>query len=103
MAIGTLAPPIGAAAGPAHAAERSRVWRKFARNPAAIAGALILITVIGAAIFAPYVAPHEPTRQSLIRRFTPPVWTAGGKATYLLGTDQVGREILSSMIYGARV
>ncbi len=49
------------------------------------------------------MAPHEPARQSLIRRFTPPVWTAGGKATYLLGTDQVGRDILSRMIHGARV
>ena len=49
------------------------------------------------------MAPHEPTRQSLIRRFTPPVWAEGGKATYLLGTDQVGRDILSRIIYGARV
>ena len=74
MAIGTLAPPMDAGAGLAHFAERSRVWRKFVRNPAAIAGALILLVVIGAAIFAPYVAPHEHTRQSLIRRLTPPVW-----------------------------
>jgi peptide/nickel transport system permease protein len=58
---------------------------------------------VGAAVFAPYVAPHEPTRQSLIRRFTPPVWTAGGKPGYVLGTDQVGRDILSRMIHGARV
>jgi len=49
------------------------------------------------------VAPHEPTRQSLIRRFTPPIWAEGGKATYLLGTDQVGRDILSRIIHGARV
>jgi ABC-type dipeptide/oligopeptide/nickel transport system permease subunit len=103
MAVGTLAPPLDVAAGLAHAADRSRIWRKFVRNPAAIAGALILLVVIGAAIFAPYVAPHEPTRQSLIRRFTPPVWAEGGKASYLLGTDQVGRDILSRMIHGARV
>jgi len=103
MAIGTLAPPMDAAAGLAHVAERSRVWRKFVRNPAAIAGALILLVVIGAAIFAPYVAPHEHTRQSLIRRLTPPVWAEGGKSTYLLGTDQVGRDILSRMIHAARV
>jgi ABC-type dipeptide/oligopeptide/nickel transport system permease subunit len=49
------------------------------------------------------VAPHEPTRQSLIRRFTPPVWTQAGKATHPLGTDQVGRDILSRIIHGARV
>ena len=103
MAIGTLAPPMNAAAGPAFAEERSRVWRKLLRNPAAIAGALVLLVIVGAAVFAPYVAPHEPTRQSLIRRFTPPVWTAGGKPGYVLGTDQVGRDILSRMIHGARV
>ena len=103
MAIGTLAPPLDVATGLTHRPERSRVWRKFVRNPAAIAGALILLVVIGAAIFAPYVAPHEHTRQSLIRRLTPPVWAERGKATYLLGTDQVGRDILSRMIHAARV
>ena len=103
MAIGTFAPPMDARTGSVHTAERSRVWRKLVRNPAAIGGALILLTVVGAALFAPYVAPHEPGRQSLIRRFTPPIWTPGGKATYVLGTDQVGRDILSRMIYGARV
>jgi peptide/nickel transport system permease protein len=103
VAIGTLAPAMNAAAGPAAAEERSRVWRKLLRNPAAIAGALVLLAIVGAAVFAPYVAPHEPARQSLIRRFTPPIWTAGGKPGYVLGTDQVGRDILSRMIHGARV
>ena len=59
--------------------------------------------VIGAAVFAPWVAPQDPTRQSLIRRFIPPVWAEGGKAVHVLGTDQVGRDILSRIIYGARV
>jgi peptide/nickel transport system permease protein len=84
-------------------AEGSRAWRKLARNPAALAGALILLAVIGAAVFAPYVAPHDPARQSLIRRFTPPLWAQGGSISYPLGTDQVGRDILSRIIYGARV
>jgi peptide/nickel transport system permease protein len=83
--------------------KRSRVWRKLVRNPVALMGAVALMVVIGAAIFAPRVAPHDPTRQSLIRRFLPPVWAAGGNANYLLGTDQVGRDILSRMIHGARV
>ena len=63
MSIGTLAPPIDVSAAPA-AASSSRVWRKLARNPAALAGALILLCVIGAAVFANYVSPHEPARQS---------------------------------------
>jgi peptide/nickel transport system permease protein len=88
---------------PLRADERSRVWRKLVRNPVALVGAVALLVVIGAAVFAPRVAPHDPTRQSLIRRFLPPVWAPGGNANYLLGTDQVGRDILSRMIHGARV
>jgi len=101
VAIGTLAPPIDVPAAPVAGA--SRVWRKLARNPAALTGAVILLAVIGAAIFANYVSPHDPVRQSLIRRFTPPVWVQGGNAAFPLGTDQVGRDILSRIIYGARV
>ena len=102
MSIGTLAPPLEAAA-LARPAGGSRVWRKLVRNPATLAGAIILVIVIGAAVFAPWVAPQDPTRQSLIRRFIPPVWAEGGKAVHVLGTDQVGRDILSRIIYGARV
>jgi ABC-type dipeptide/oligopeptide/nickel transport system permease subunit len=88
---------------PAPAAERSRVWSKLVRNPAAIAGALVLLVVIVAALGADWLAPHDPAKQSLIRRFTPPVWQTGGSAAYPLGTDQVGRDILSRMIHGARI
>jgi len=102
VSIGTLAPPTVLAAA-ARGAEDSRTWRKLVRNPAAIAGAFVLLVVIAAAVFAPYVAPHEPARQSLIRRFTPPVWVPGGNTAYLLGTDQVGRDILSRIIHGARI
>jgi peptide/nickel transport system permease protein len=81
----------------------SRSWRKLARNPAALAGALILLAVVVAAIGADWIAPHDPAKQSLVRRFMPPAWSAGGSPTYLLGTDQVGRDILSRMIHGARI
>src|SRR5438105_11429778 len=81
----------------------SRAWRKFARNPAAVLGALILLAVVSAALAAPWITPHDPATQSLIRRFTPPVWAAGGNAAYPLGTDQVGRDILSRIIHGARI
>jgi len=104
VSIGTYATSsVAVGADSVRGAEGSRAWRKLARNPAALAGALILLAVIGAAIFAPYVSPQDPARQSLIRRFTPPVWAHGGSASYLLGTDQVGRDILSRIIYGARV
>lgn len=103
MAVGTFAPPVTTAEAREPIAERSRVWRKFVRNPLALAGVLALLIIVGAALGAPYVAPHDPARQNLIRRFTPPVWATGGYPAYLLGTDQVGRDILSRMIHGARI
>ena len=84
-------------------AARSRTWRKLGRNPAAVLGVLILLGVVGAALAAPWITPHDPAKQSLIRRFTPPVWAPGGNAAYPLGTDQVGRDVLSRIIHGARI
>lgn len=103
MSVGTLAPATVVVPSGLPDIDRSRAWRKLARNPAAMVGGLILLMVIGAALAAPYVAPHDPARQSLIRRFTPPLWVEGGRASYPLGTDQVGRDILSRIIYGARI
>src|SRR5439155_3812451 len=64
---------------------------------------LILLVVVGAALAAPWITRHDPATQSLIRRFTPPVWAPGGNSAYPLGTDQVGRDILSRIVYGARI
>ena len=87
----------------ASAATGSRAWRRFAYNPAAVVGSLILLVVVGTALAAPWVAPHDPAKQSLLRRFTPPVWQSGGNSSYPLGTDQVGRDVLSRIIHGARI
>jgi peptide/nickel transport system permease protein len=104
MAIATLPSGTAVEAADARLARAgSRSWRKLARNPAALAGALILLVVVGSAIGADWIAPHDPAKQSLVRRFMPPAWSAGGSPTYLLGTDQVGRDILSRMIHGARI
>jgi ABC-type dipeptide/oligopeptide/nickel transport system permease subunit len=105
VAIGAVAPDklAVAAAAPARAAERSRVWRKLVRNPTALVGGLVLAIVVVAAVAAPWVAPHDPATQSLIRRFSPPMWAEGGSLAYPLGTDQVGRDVLSRMIHGARI
>jgi peptide/nickel transport system permease protein len=60
--------------------------------------------VIGfGAIFAPMLAPHDPNDQSLISALLPPAWAQGGNPNYLLGTDSLGRDVLSRLIYGARV
>jgi peptide/nickel transport system permease protein len=104
MAVGTLAREGVVGALPAdRPRERPRGWRRLARNPLALVGSLILLVVVGSAVLAPWIAPHDPAKQTLLRRFTPPVWAAGGHAAYPLGTDQVGRDILSRIIHGARL
>ena len=65
--------------------------------------ALILIGVGLLAIFAGYIAPHDPEVGSLVKRFRPPVWQTGGSFEYPLGTDHLGRDMLSRLIFGARV
>lgn len=72
-------------------------------NRAAMFGLFCLLIIIFCAIFAPAIAPHDPTRQNLSMRLIPPVWIAEGTAEHLLGTDHLGRDILSRIIFGARV
>jgi peptide/nickel transport system permease protein len=64
---------------------------------------LILLIIALVAVFADQLAPHNPEIGSLTARFKPPFWQAGGTTTYLLGTDQLGRDVLSRLIFGARV
>ena len=64
--------------------------------------ATVLLLLIGAAIFAPQVAPYDPLQTSLTDRLKPPAF-AGGTDAHLLGTDKLGRDVLSRIIYGSRV
>ena len=64
---------------------------------------VIIAIMVFAAMFAPVVAPHSPTKQSLPDKLRPPAWQERGVAEHLLGTDILGRDILSRLIYGARV
>ncbi len=63
----------------------------------------ILVVIALTAIFANFLAPHNPEVGSLTARFRPPVWQAGGSLDHILGTDQLGRDVLSRLIFGARV
>lgn len=69
----------------------------------AFVGAVIFGLVVIIAIFAPVLAPHNPTNENLPVALMPPAWLHGGSASYLLGTDELGRDELSRLIYGARV
>jgi peptide/nickel transport system permease protein len=75
-----------------------KVVRRVARDPTAMVCLVILLTIILAAVFAPWVAPNDPYKTSMLRRLKPPL-TPG----YLLGTDELGRDMLSRLIYGGRV
>jgi peptide/nickel transport system permease protein len=68
-----------------------------------LAAAVVMVIVIGSAAAAPWVAPHDPLMVDIRHRLVPPAWMAGGAAAHLLGTDQVGRDLLSRVIYGGRV
>ena len=64
---------------------------------------ILLFLLVLPGLFAPYLAPHNPIRGSLRARLKPPMWVQGGALTHPLGTDKVGRDILSRIIYGARI
>lgn len=77
-------------------------WRRVRRYPL-FAVAILLFLLIIPAVFAPWISPHDPFQGSLSNRLIPPAWQDGGTTTYLLGTDKLGRDMLSRIIYGARV
>lgn len=79
------------------ALKRRRALRRFFRNPLSVIGLITVLFLLFMAIFAPLVAPYDPAKQHLVEKRAKPF----GK--YLLGTDQFGRDILSRLIYGARV
>lgn len=72
-------------------------------QPSAMAGFAILFLFIAMALLASVIAPHSPTATNLDNRLLPPFWLAGGKLSYPLGTDVLGMDLLSRIIYGARI
>lgn len=77
-------------------------WHYFAENRGALIGFIIFVTLVLLAVFAPLVAPFDPAEQARDAFLVPPRWAAGGRPEYFLGTDAVGRDILSRLIFGAR-
>ena len=82
------------------------VWHSFKTSPVAIGAALVAAVCVFCALFANWVAPHNPfdlATLNLLDAFTPPAWTDRGNPAYLLGTDDQGRDVLSAIMYGSRV
>ncbi|MEU9976246.1 ABC transporter permease [Streptomyces sp. NPDC051014] len=82
---------------------RSVVLRALLRNKLAVAALVVLALLLVAAMSAPLIAPYDPNTQNLLLRLRPPAWQHGGSGAHLLGTDQLGRDMLSRVVYGARV
>ncbi|CAH1657936.1 MULTISPECIES: ABC transporter permease [unclassified Chelatococcus] len=77
--------------------------RRALRHGGFVFGAAILLLAVAVAVFAPLIAPYDPVAQNLSGRLLPPAWMQGGRPDHLLGTDHLGRDYLSRLIYGSRV
>jgi peptide/nickel transport system permease protein len=82
---------------------RAALWKALRRNTVGMFGLTIVVVVVLIALTAPLIAPHDPTKLSIRTRLLPPAWEAEGNPAYLLGTDQLGRDLLSRMLYGSQV
>jgi peptide/nickel transport system permease protein len=84
----------------------SDIWWSFKRSPITVASAIVALVCIGAAVLAPWIAPHNPfdlASLNLLDAFKPPAWNPEGDVAYPFGTDDQGRDMLSAIMYGARV
>jgi peptide/nickel transport system permease protein len=84
----------------------SDVAWSFRHSPYALGAALVFLLCVGSAVFAPWVAPHNPfdlSQLDLTNSLKPPAWLDGGAPAFLLGTDDQGRDILSTILFGARI
>jgi peptide/nickel transport system permease protein len=82
------------------------VWHSFRNSPVAILAAVIAAICVIGSVFAPWLAPYDPydlASLQLLDSRLPPAWTEGGDSRYLLGTDDQGRDMLSALMYGARI
>jgi len=84
----------------------SDLWWSFTRSPITVVSAIVAFICIAGAVLAPLIAPHNPfdlASLQLMDAFKPPAWEGEGERAYLLGTDDQGRDMLSAIMYGARV
>ena len=94
---------VAAEAGAAAAVERRATLRQLQRLRWGLAAVALLLVIVASAVLAPWVSPYDPLAVNIRHRLAPPAWMEGGDVQHLLGTDKVGRDLLSRMIYGGRV
>ncbi|MDR7297194.1 dipeptide transport system permease protein [Pelomonas aquatica] len=78
-------------------------WLGFSANRGALVALIVFALIAVSGLLAPLLAPHDPIEQYRDHMLTPPVWADGGSARFLLGTDELGRDMLSRLLHGARV
>ncbi|MBJ7556189.1 ABC transporter permease [Marinomonas spartinae] len=83
--------------------EWRRIMNRFLGHRGLMIGSVILAVIILAALFAPWLAPHDPYVQNVSQRMIPPIWHDKGTWNHILGTDKLGRDYLSRLLYGARI
>jgi peptide/nickel transport system permease protein len=84
-------------------ATTGRSWRRLWRLKWGLVAAALMLLIVGASVAAPWLAPYSPVEVDIRHRLAPPAWMDGGTPEHVLGTDQIGRDLLSRMIYGGRV
>ncbi len=92
-----------AGAVPARPRTGRRALRRLWRLKWGVTAAAVLLLIVGVALTAPWIAPFSPVTVDIRHRLTPPAWMTGGTAEHLLGTDQIGRDLLSRLLHGGRV
>jgi ABC-type dipeptide/oligopeptide/nickel transport system permease subunit len=105
--VATAERAVGIDAGALPALAEPSPWRlslrRLWRLKWGVAAAAVLLGIAASSAVAPWVAPHDPLAVNIRQRLAPPAWMAGGSPRHLLGTDQVGRDLLSRVVYGGRV
>ncbi len=81
----------------------SLVLRKMWHLRLGVVGGVVILALLLSAIFCPYIAPHDPYKQNIMNRLKPPAWMEKGQPQHLLGTDHLGRDLFSRILYGARI
>lgn len=84
-------------------ASYKKLGKRLLKSKTGMLGLIIVLAVVLMAVFAPLLAQHDPAKTDVINRLLPPVWMDGGNPDFLLGTDNLGRDILSRIIFGSRI
>jgi ABC-type dipeptide/oligopeptide/nickel transport system permease subunit len=103
MEITGAAAAASQAAGPPPSSRFVEILRSLRRDVGGMIGLALFVMLVVSAIFAPWIAPHDPQEQNLSVSKKPPAWSAKGSWEYPLGTDNLGRDLFSRIVYGSRV